>query len=171
MPITKTKARATIESLSDEIVEVETMAEKMFMAPDDFEIAKSLETPSKPVVWFLPYEDHLAKAFIDRTWYLSNDNRSKLLPHLREHYWPPDVSIPTTIATKATNTSGEIRPSIWIDGEIVGRWELEEDEGTFSVVYKLYRKVRPKYGNMIPEKARELEDFVNTRLVPISKSK
>ncbi len=169
LPMTKAKARATLESLSDEVIEVETAGEKMLMAPDDFEIAKSLEPLSEPVVWLLPYEDYLAKAFINRNWYLSEETRPKLFPQLRKHYWPPDMSLPTTTATKATNTSGEIRPSIWIDGEIVGRWELEETEETFSVVYTLYKKVRPKYGNMITERIEQLEDFVNTRLVPISR--
>jgi hypothetical protein len=60
---------------------------------------------------------------------------------------------------------------LWIDGEAVGRWELEPTDEKQKVVFKIYREVRPKYGNMISEKARELEDFVNTQLVPISSSK
>jgi hypothetical protein len=171
LPTTKTKARTEIEQLSDEIVQVEIEGQGIFMSVDDVEIAASLESSKEPIVWLLPYEDYLPKAFIQRNWYMGEEDRPMLFPQLRDHYWPPDMSKPTTKASKSTNASGEIRPTIWIDGEAVGRWELEPTDEKQKVVFKIYREVRPKYGNMISEKARELEDFVNTQLVPISSSK
>jgi hypothetical protein len=73
--------------------------------------------------------------------------------------------------TIAINVSGEIRPTIWLDGEVVGRWELEKNGKEYRISYRIFQKVHAKYDNMISERARELEDFVNTRLVPISGSK
>ncbi|UCH05148.1 MAG: AlkZ family DNA glycosylase [Candidatus Thorarchaeota archaeon] len=171
LPITKTKARTEIEQLSDEIIQVQVEGEKKHMFADDAKTAASLEAPADPVVWLLPYEDYLPKAFTNRAWYMSEEQKPMLFPQLREHYWPPDMSTPVTKASKSTNASGEIRPTVWIDGEAVGRWELEPSDEKQKVVFKIYREVRPKYGNMISEKASELEDFVNTQLVPISSSK
>jgi hypothetical protein len=171
LPTTKTKARTEIEQLSDEIIQVDVEGETKYMFADDAETAASLEPPAEPIVWLLPYEDYLPKAFIKRDWYMGEDQRPMLFPQLREHYWPPDMSTPVTKARKSTNASGEIRPTIWIDGEAVGRWELEPSDEKQRVVFKIHREVRPKYGNIISEKAGELEDFVNTQLVPISSSK
>jgi len=171
IPTTKTKARDEVEQLVDEIVRVEIEGEERHMAADDAETAASLEPPAEPIVWLLPYEDYLPKAFINRDWYMAEEQRPMLFPQLREHYWPPNMSTPVTKAMKSTDASGEIRPTVWINGEAVGRWELESHDEKQNVVYKIYREVRPKYGNMISEKASELEDFVNTQLVPISSSK
>ncbi|MFX1264964.1 MAG: winged helix DNA-binding domain-containing protein [Promethearchaeota archaeon] len=171
IPTTKTKARTEVEQLAGEVVRVEVGGEGRYMTVGDAETAASLESPTEPIVWLLPYEDYLPKAFIKRDWYMGEEQQPMFFPELREHYWPPDMSKPVTKATKSTNASGEIRPTVWIDGEAVGRWELEPSDEKQNVVYKIYREVRPKYGNMISEKASELEDFVNTQLVPISSSK
>ncbi|MFX1416448.1 MAG: winged helix DNA-binding domain-containing protein [Promethearchaeota archaeon] len=171
IPTTKTRTKTEIERLSDEIVRVEVDGEERYMSADDAEVTASLESSADPIVWFLPYEDYLPKAFIIRDWYMSEELKPMLFPELREHYWPPDMSTRDTKASKSTNTSGEIRPTVWIDGEAVGRWELEPSDEKQRVVFKIYREVRPKYGNIISEKASELEDFVNTQLVPISSSK
>ena len=143
------------------------------MTPSDIEHSISLETPPEPIIWFLPYEDHLPKAFSERSWYLSDELRPRVFPKQREHYWPPDCLPPPddVKVTGATNASGEIRPSIWINGEVAGRWELEKNGKEFRINYKLFQKVHAKYDNMISDRARELEDFVNTRLVPISVAK
>ncbi len=170
IPTTKAKARAEVEQLADEIVRVEIEGNGKYMFADDAEVAASLEPSDEPIVWFLPYEDYLPKAFITRDWYMGEELKPMLFPELREHYWPPDMSTPVTKAGKSTNASGEIRPTVWIDGETVGRWELEPGDEKQRVVFKIYREVRPKYGNMITGKASELEDFVNTQLVPISSS-
>ncbi len=168
---TKSRAKAAVEAF-DDIVAVEMAGKSKLMTSSDIDHAASLEPPSEPVIWFLPYEDHLPKAFIDRSWYLSDKMKSRVFPKLREHYWPPKCPPPPTDVkvTGATNASGEIRPTIWTNGEIAGRWELEKNGMEYRISYSVFRKVHAKYGNMISERARELEDFVNTRLVPISRT-
>jgi hypothetical protein len=173
LSITKARARTAVEAFEDDVVEVDVGGAKKMMTPKDLELAASLEAPPEPVIWLLPYEDHLPKAFIDRSWYLSEDMKSYVFPKLREHYWPPECLPPPSDVkvTGATNASGEIRPTIWVNGEVVGRWESESKERNYVVSYNILEKVHAKYDNMISERARELEDFVNTRLVPISRTK
>jgi hypothetical protein len=173
LSITKARTRTAVEAFEDDVVEVDVGGAKKMMTPNDLELAASLEAPLEPVIWLLPYEDHLPKAFIDRSWYLSEDMKSYVFPKLREHYWPPECLPPPSDVkvTGATNASGEIRPTIWVNGEVVGRWEFENKERNYVVSYKILEKVHAKYDNMISERARELEDFVNTRLVPISRAK
>ncbi|MHA2065470.1 MAG: hypothetical protein ACXABY_13940 [Candidatus Thorarchaeota archaeon] len=152
---------------------MEVDGDTKLMTPGDLDLALSVETPPEAIIWFLPYEDHFPKAFFERSWYLSDEMRPRVLPKLRGHYWPPECLPPPddVKVTGATNVSGEIRPTIWVNGEIVGRWELEKKNDEFGISFKIIQKVRPKYDNMISERARELEDFVNTRLVPISRAK
>jgi hypothetical protein len=168
---TKSRAKAAVD-VFDDIVAVEMAGKNKLMTGSDIDHAASLETPSEPVIWLLPYEDHLPKAFIDRSWYLSDKMKPRVFPKLREHYWPPKCPPPPADVkvTGATNASGEIRPTIWINGEIAGRWELEKNGMEYRISYRVFREVHAKYGNIISERARELEDFVNTRLVPISKT-
>ncbi|MHA1924643.1 MAG: winged helix DNA-binding domain-containing protein [Candidatus Thorarchaeota archaeon] len=172
LPTTKTRAKAAVEALGDDVVTVQAGGTPQLMTPNDFDVATSLETLSEPVIWLLPYEDFLPKAFIDRSWYLSDEMKPYVFPKLREHYWPPAFRPPppNVKVTGATNASGEIRPSIWINGELVGRWEFEKNGKEFRISYRIFQKVHAKYDNMISDRARELEDFVNTQLVPISKT-
>jgi hypothetical protein len=172
-PLTKTASKKAINALGEGIVEVEIDGIAAFMTRNDLEVANSLKKPETPMVWLLPYEDHLPKAFVDRSWYLSEEMRERVFPKLREHYRPPKGPPPPKEfkVTGGINVSGEIRPSIWVDGEIVGRWEFEEKEGKMEVVYSIFTKVHPKYDNIISKRVSELEAFVNERLVPISKSK
>jgi hypothetical protein len=172
LPTTKTRAKAAVEALGDDVVTVQAGGTPQLMTPNDFDVATSLETLSEPVIWLLPYEDFLPKAFIDRSWYLSDEMKPYVFPKLREHYWPPAFRPPppNMKVTGATNASGEIRPSIWINGELVGRWEFEKNGKEFRISYRIFQKVHAKYVNMISDRARELEDFVNTQLVPISKT-
>ncbi|MFW9967674.1 MAG: winged helix DNA-binding domain-containing protein [Candidatus Thorarchaeota archaeon] len=171
LPTTKSRAKAAAEGF-DEIVAVETAGKSKLMTISDIDYATSLEPPSEPVIWFLPYEDHLPKAFVNRSWYLDDKMKSRVFPKLREHYWPPKCPLPPpdVKVTGATNVSGEIRPTIWINGEVAGRWELEKNGMEYRISYSVFQKVHAKYGNIISERARELEDFVNTRLVPISRT-
>ncbi|MFW9913073.1 MAG: winged helix DNA-binding domain-containing protein [Candidatus Thorarchaeota archaeon] len=173
LSITKTRTRNAVEAFKDDVVEVDVRGTNKMMTPDDFEFATSLEAPPESVIWLLPYEDHLPKSSIERSWYLSEEMKSYVFPKLREHYWPPECLPPPSgvKVTGATNTSGEIRPTIWVNGEVVGRWEFESREGNYVVSHKIWEKVHAKYDNIISERARELEDFVNTRLVPISRAK
>ncbi len=172
-PLSKTASKEAIAALGESVTEVEIEGLTALMSSDDMEYAKSLEKGDEPVLWLLPYEDHLPKAFVDRSWYLSEEMKDRVFPKLREHYWPPKAPPPPKKfkVTGGINVSGEIRPSIWVDGEIVGRWEFEEKEERMKVAHSVFAEVHPKYDNIISERLCELEAFMNERLVPISKSK
>jgi hypothetical protein len=172
LPTSKTRAKAAVETAGEDIAQIELAGETKLMTPNDYDSALSVEVPSDSVIWFLPYEDHLPKAFIERSWYLSDEMRARVFPKIREHYWPPESKPPPfeVKVTGAINVSGEIRPTIWVDGEVVGRWELEKNGEEYRISYRIFQKVHATYDNIISERARELEDFVNTRLVPISRT-
>ncbi|MHA2366071.1 MAG: hypothetical protein ACXAC7_19080 [Candidatus Hodarchaeales archaeon] len=70
--------------------------------------------------------------------------------------------------TSGIKQLGEIRPSIWLNNEIIGRWELEKKNKEYKIVYELYKTINSELNNMINTKKKKLEDFVNTKLAPIS---
>ncbi|MHA2119304.1 MAG: DNA glycosylase AlkZ-like family protein, partial [Candidatus Thorarchaeota archaeon] len=108
LPTTKTRAKAAVEAFGEDAVQIDIAGKTKLMTPSDFDHALSLESPSESVIWFLPYEDHLPKAFIDRSWYLGDEMRERVFPKLREHYWPPDCTPPPSDVkvTGAINVSG-----------------------------------------------------------------
>ncbi len=172
IPTTKTKVKGILQEFSNEIVEYEVIDKTLYAAASDLEFAGSLESLKEPVVWFLPYEDHLAKAFTDRFWYTDSEILPRLFPRSAQYHWPkgstPKRAMPDT-GTSGVNQSGEIRPSIWLDGQIVGRWEFGVKDEHYFVVYDLYADVPSKSKNIIEEKRQHLEKFVNNKLLPITK--
>jgi hypothetical protein len=66
------------------------------------------------------------------------------------------------------NQSGEIRPTIWLDGQIIGRWELDKVEKEIHVVLSLYTNVSKDIQDLVETERQKLEKFVNQRLLPIS---
>jgi hypothetical protein len=72
------------------------------------------------------------------------------------------------VKTSGIKQLGEIRPSIWLNNEIIGRWELEKKNKEYKIVYELYKTINSELNNMINTKKKKLEDFVNTKLAPIS---
>jgi hypothetical protein len=168
LPTTKTSVKSIIQELGEQVTSVEMDGQTYFMDADDLEIATSLESWSKPYVFFLPYEDHFAKSFIDRTWFISEESREILFPSDARNYWPPKCKPPEKIDPRVKQ-SGEKRPSIWVNGRIVGRWEFEDKKDNVKVAYKVLEKVSKKALSVIEEKRLQLEEFVRERLVPISK--
>jgi len=170
IPSTKTKVREILHNLSDEIKAFELGGATRYAIKNDMEIASSLEPPDDPVIWFLPYEDHLPKAFIERSWFADDKLLPQLFPRSAQHYWPRE-STPKRVVADAggVNQSGEIRPSIWLNGRIVGRWEFGQRKERQFVAYDLYANVPAKYKQMIVERKEQLEEFVNERLVSISR--
>ncbi len=120
------------------------------------------------MIIFLPYEDHFPKAFIHRSWYLNDRDRPKLFPRFAKANWPEQSA--QTI-TKGPNQSGEIRPSIWLNDQIIGRWELEKDKTEYKIVMSLCRDISKSLHCSIMEKKAELEQFINEQLIQISSSK
>ncbi|MFX0209871.1 MAG: DNA glycosylase AlkZ-like family protein, partial [Candidatus Hodarchaeota archaeon] len=123
LDLPKTTIRTLLKELTSVILTYEINGIPHYLEQEDFENAKSLEPLPEPIISFLPYEDHFPKAFINRAWFLGEKNRSKLFPRSVKSYWPSQPSTKPQTAHKGPNQSGEIRPSIWLNDQIIGRWE------------------------------------------------
>ncbi|MFW9923380.1 MAG: DNA glycosylase AlkZ-like family protein, partial [Candidatus Thorarchaeota archaeon] len=112
----------------------------------------------KPIVNFLPYEDHFPKGFKNRENFIDNDAQQNLF------------------GVRGLD-KGEIRPSIWLNGEVVGRWEYswtnkEKIKMKIEIPYLNEKKVNcNKTKEIIESKRNELEDFTNSQIVPLINSK
>ncbi len=166
---TKTTIASAIQNIGDEIVRVNLENSEKFMSREDYEIASGIEITSQDQVWFLPYEDHFLKAIIDRGTFINQDIQPKLFPADRQHYWPSNPDAPRKMPSRGLRATGEVRPSIWLNGRAIGRWELDDDEDQKKVVTSLYEKVNKSQLERINEARSNLEDFVNLALLPISK--
>ena len=164
----KSDTKAMIQELANDITTFVIGDAEYFMIPEDLEIATSLDSIDEPYVWFLPYEDHFPKSFTDRSWCINEDAQQKLFPRLAEFYWPPKLDPPPKGPHKGMFRQGEIRPSIWLNGKAVGRWELAQYKKEFRVVYGLFEKIGKAEKILIDEKKKALEDYINNQLIPIS---
>lgn len=165
---TKREAKAAFETLTDDFVSIDIDGITKYVKETDLELATSLEEESHPTIWFLPYEDHLAKAFIERSWYIENRFVERLFPRNVQDHWPKGSAPKRATSDKGPDQSGEIRPSIWLDGQIIGRWELTNEE-PIDVAYDVYRRVSKDSKERISDKKDDLVEFLNKRLLPISK--
>jgi len=169
--ITKTAVKISLQKLSDNVVHIELPQNEGYMVKSDYEIATSLEAPEKDMVWFLPYEDHFLKAFSNRSAYIGEEIQSKLFPADRRHYWPSNPDAPLLMPSKGVRATGEVRPSIWLNGKVVGRWEIDDDGEQKKIVASVYLKHSKVVQDEVEHMRRELEEFVNISLLPISGGK
>lgn len=161
------KAKEKLEEIT-ELVTLEINKSIFYMEQSDYETAKSLEHPSESIINFLPYEDHFPKAFIDRSWFISEKCQLKLFPRNKKSYWPSNPTQSFEPTSRGMNQSGEIRPSIWLNEQIIGRWELDKSKLGYNIIMSLYQKVDPSLEQIIQEKKDEFERFINEKLAPIS---
>ncbi|MEZ4321668.1 MAG: winged helix DNA-binding domain-containing protein [Myxococcota bacterium] len=112
--------------------------------------------------WLLPYEDSLLKGYKDRDWLLAPGLRDVVFPQRVKHWAPPDGTAPESVQ-KGVNVSGEARPSIWWDGQVVGRWE--EREG--ALVWQLHHDVGSEATARIAHRIEALEHSWRTVLGPL----
>lgn len=168
IPLKAGEVKQHLSKMEEEIIEVSIDGKKYLMTTEDLEQAKSFEPPNETVVNLLPYEDHFPKAFKTRGWYISVEDEKILFPSNREYYWPPEMKPPLPERPKGMNASGEIRPSIWADGRIVGRWELETDENLTVIRHALFAKSTKDLQQRVSQEIEDLTEFVNRRLMPIS---
>ena len=168
---TKTTVKKVLQKLEEDIVSIKLSESDKVMLKVDMEIAASLSKPSKDQVWFLPYEDHFLKAFIDRTSFIIEDIQPKLFPADRRHFWPSNPDAPQKMPSKGVRATGEVRPSIWLNGRVVGRWEMDDDTNLKKVVTSLYSKVTKPQEKMIEQVRTQLEEFINSAMMPISGGK
>lgn len=165
---TKTTVKRAISNLGEQVVTIDTGKTEKYMLESDFEIASSIEKPKEDVVWFLPYEDHFLKAFIDRADFIDESIQPMLFPADRKHFWPSNPDAPQKMPSKGTRATGEVRPTIWLNGKVVGRWEMDEEGKQKRIVTSIYSKVAKKNLEKIEDVRENLEEFVNTKLLPIS---
>jgi len=166
---TKTTVKRAISSLGVEIVPISSGKKDLYMRKSDFDGASSIEKPQDGLVWFLPYEDHFLKAFIDRNEFIDESIQPMLFPADRKHFWPSNPDAPQIMPGKGSRATGEVRPTIWLNGRVVGRWEIDDDGKQKKVVMSIYAKDAKKHMTKIEQVRMNLEDFVNHRLLPISK--
>jgi hypothetical protein len=169
--ITKTAVKNSLQKIGKTMVNVRLQKQERYMMQSDYEIAASLEVPDRNIVWFLPYEDHFLKAFIDRTSFIGEEVQPMLFPADRRHFWPSNPDAPQVMPSKGLRATGEVRPSIWLNGCVVGRWEIDGDGEQKKIVTSLYSEDAKKSCESIDHMRKELEDFVNLSLLPISGGK
>jgi hypothetical protein len=169
--LTKTAVKTALQRLEKDVTGVKVGEADKFMLKEDMEVAASLAPPSEDLVWFLPYEDHFLKAFIDRTRFIGEDIQHKLFPADRKHYWPSNPDAPHKMPSKGVRATGEVRPSIWLNGRVVGRWEMDEEGGLKRVVIGLYSKTTKSQEDMVEQVRNQLEVFINSSLMSISGKK
>jgi hypothetical protein len=156
LPVVKTAAKKAVNILGMRIVSFEYAGRECLMDVEAYEEFLSFKpVESEPVVNFLPYEDHFAKAYINRKWYISCSAAEMISPRERK------------------TDFGQIRPSIWLNGEIIGRWELEWADKKKSAMkvkivgYKKDVSLSIELSNLIEDQKNLLEQFLNDKLVPI----
>jgi len=153
-PLKKTAARQMLDRLATHLVEVKRNQITCYMEKNDFVgyTEFKFDEPATPIVHFLPYEDHFPKAYLLRDWFLSD-------------------SVSEIVYEKGTINLGQIRPTIWVNGEIVGRWEIAwkgPQKSTARVELKGTQNA-VAYSGRIESERQRLEDFINSSLVPLMK--
>ena len=165
---TKTTVKGAISSIGEEIFTVTSGKKEKYMLKFDSDKATSIEIPNEDLVWFLPYEDHFLKAFINRTEFIDESIQPMLFPADRKHFWPSNPDAPQIMPGKGSRATGEVRPTIWLNGRVVGRWEIDDDGKQKKIVTSIYTKPSKKQLDIIDKVRLNLEEFLNKRLLPIS---
>jgi hypothetical protein len=159
-PLSKSKAGEVIRDLGESITTIDHEDRVYFMETDDHRrFADFMPASVKgPVINFLPYEDHFPKAYKIRDWYLS------------------DAMLPKLIHVRGVEY-GQLRPSIWIDGRIVGRWEhgfVDKGKTRMEIdIIELEDEVESnsRLSGLITCEKNDLLDFINSRLIPLMRKK
>ena len=156
LPVSKTLAHKTIDNRRNKLPFFSFNSDEYFMQHEDhlqlmeFNPADIKET----IINFLPYEDHFPKAYSIRNWFL------------------PEDSIPLVYLLGRINY-GQIRPSIWFNGKVIGRWELNwVDKAKSSMKIEIVDineklNLSNKITELIDVEKKNLETFVNEKLRPL----
>jgi len=156
LPINKTLARKMIDKLNEQLICFDFNDREYFMEKDDYERLKDFELPDnqQPIINFIPYEDHFPKAYSIRNWFLSE-------------------AVSPLVHKKGVIYRGQIFPSIWLNGEIIGGWEMnwiDKAKSAMKVeIINIYEKLNlsKQITQLIESQRTELENFVNEKLVPL----
>jgi hypothetical protein len=167
LPCKKSEACALLSSLMERLSIIKVNGNENYMITEDYEAASNLDEDYEVGVVMLPYEDPFPKAYANRTWFVSDMAREVLFPRRPEYYWPPEMKPPEG-PPRGMNASGELRPSIWYNGMIVGRWEIDKASRGYDVRVGLVEEIPRQARRDLDEKRHDLISFINDRLAPIS---
>lgn len=154
LPVSKTAGKNIVERLKHKLAFFDLNGRAYMMEQGDYrKFQKFTPLPGGPFVTFLPYEDHFPKAYAVRDWFLSAQASSLLF-------------------RKGVTELGQIRPSIWLDGEAVGRWEMDAVKDRTSARVKVVGLVgrgRLSAATLasIERERRRVEEFINHKLRPL----
>lgn len=156
LSITRTAARQLLETLRENLISFDFNQSEYYMEQADYESWEefSLNELAVPIINFLPYEDHFPKAYLNRNWFLS-------------------TAVAPLVQKEGTIFRGQIFPSIWLNGEIIGGWEmnwLDQAKSAMKVeITTIDEKLNlpQKIFQLIEIQRKELANFVNAKLVPL----
>ncbi len=155
LPISKTLAKNILLRLKTKLATFQFLGRDYFMEQADYSEFQGYEMPENhdPLIHFLPYEDHFPKAYRIRDWYISDEVTPAVF-----HVGKIDY--------------GQLRPSVWLNGEIIGRWELEWLDKKSSAEIKIFEMDQKILANadimrLIQRECDNLANFVNERLIPL----
>ena len=156
-PLAKKVVKGLLVSEGPSLQTIKIGTANHYMTKSDFHPMQNFTvSEEKNVISFLPYEDHFVKAFKNRDWFL----QKSALPLVTE---------------KGIMMQGQIFPSIWLDGKIIGRWFLEWIDKKKSAAQVLVGNILQDCKttlvlSKIDEKRSELESFINDKIVPLIKN-
>ncbi|NHJ49983.1 MAG: winged helix DNA-binding domain-containing protein [Asgard group archaeon] len=158
LPTTKTKSKQLIEKYKEEISEIKFNNQTYFIHNTDYNMLQKYEHKVDLKVNFLPYEDHFPKSYTKRQWYLADE-------------------LQTTMIGQTTMTAGQLWPSIWVNGKIIGKWEIVyQDKAKTSTKIKITHlenrsKLEQTILDEIENQRNNLEYFINEKLLPLNQKK
>lgn len=159
-PLSKALARKILDLIKNEIIAEEANENEYFWEKSDYDQFLAFEPPpaNVPIINFLPYEDHFPKAYKIRDWYISAASTPRLF-NVGKIDW------------------GQLRPSIWLNGEIIGRWELEFTDNSKSELKIKVLNLNEGLTSdqpikqLIAARQEELQKFSNEKLLPLMRKK
>ena len=157
LPLKKTPAKEIISNCQNKLVELDFLDKKYYLLKKDYQKYESFNFEvDEPIINFLPYEDHFPKAYKIRNWFITEEVIAKLFD-------------------EGTINLGQIRPSIWLNGEVKGRWEinwLDAKKTRAEIILKYLHndiKKEPNVAKLVEKERKNLEEFLNKQLIPIMK--
>lgn len=156
LSITKTTARKYIDALQEQLVTLDFNNQIYYMEEEDHQKFDqfTIDENRLPAIHFLPYEDHFPKAYFIRNWFLSDE-------------------VASLVYKEGVIFRGQIFPSIWLNGKIIGGWEMNwadkkktEMKVAVTAIHE-NKKLSIQIYDLIERHRTELERFINEKMVPL----
>jgi|GEM_PF-2261531 len=157
LSITKTMSRKILEALSKSLTSFDFNEQVYYMEKTDLEnfALFKFEQDQSEIISFLPYEDHFPKAYFIRNWFLSEE-------------------VAALVYKEGVIFRGQIFPSIWLNGEIIGGWEMNwvnnkktKMKVAVTAIHK-NKKQSAQTQDLIERHRADLEQFINEKIVPLT---